>query len=324
MASKSSKVAVVIAVYNRETIWHTAVNSVLKQSQLPQAIIIVDDGSSDNTVSNINVWLEEHKGSKNNLDIKLIQQPHANASCARNRGLEFLQAYDYVLFLDSDDELPHDFIHRTCAKLDENEDVVTVSVPRASYNDIDVTCDDLTDFSQAPFEWMLYHGGAILSCSMFRRSALPAQGFDETMELGEDIILGAQVSLQGRWLVAYGLGTTFQRRTQLNQEDSQGHKNQSPITQLQDAHKHISATLQSIKARKQAVMLYNQSAKRKLSHSYWHYILSMWYRLAAKNQLGVARYLGKYFILGVMHWLLHWLYRSIDIYKVFKRYLAQI
>ena len=88
------KVSVIIPTFNRLSLISRAIDSVLKQTLKPFEIIVVDDGSSDNTSTFI----------KNNYkSVKLIKQKNLGVSKARNVGIKNSSG-DWIALLDSDDE----------------------------------------------------------------------------------------------------------------------------------------------------------------------------------------------------------------------------
>jgi glycosyltransferase involved in cell wall biosynthesis len=89
-------VAVVIPIYNSGTSAITAVRSVLLQTYKCKEIIIVDDGSTDDSVSEISKIFFEH------TNIKVYSIKNCGAAGARNFGISKVTS-DYVAFLDSDD-----------------------------------------------------------------------------------------------------------------------------------------------------------------------------------------------------------------------------
>jgi len=100
--SKSLIVTVIIPLYNRsETILRT-LNSVKDQIHRPIEIIIIDDGSTDDSGEIIKRWKNEN--NCNELSIVYIKQNNAGAPSARNKGLK-LSTGKYIQFLDSDDTL---------------------------------------------------------------------------------------------------------------------------------------------------------------------------------------------------------------------------
>ena len=87
-------ISVVIPAYNAEKFINRAIDSVLAQTYQPDEIIVVDDGSTDDTVSVV---------SKYGSQVKLIRQENAGASAARNSGINAATC-QWIAFLDSDDE----------------------------------------------------------------------------------------------------------------------------------------------------------------------------------------------------------------------------
>lgn len=92
------KISVIIPTYNRERTIKRCISSITSQTTPPYEIIIVDDGSTDKTISIVNEF---------KANIKIIKQNHRGAQAARNLGILNAQG-DYIAFLDSDDEwLPY-------------------------------------------------------------------------------------------------------------------------------------------------------------------------------------------------------------------------
>lgn len=93
-------VSVIVPTYNREKEIARAINSILSQTYVHYEIIIVDDGSTDNT-SEVVEKIEDDR-------IRYIRLDKNQGAChARNVGIQESK-YDYIAFLDSDDEwLPH-------------------------------------------------------------------------------------------------------------------------------------------------------------------------------------------------------------------------
>lgn len=99
-------ISVVIPVYNRENTIRRCIMSVLQQTLLPYEIIIVDDGSADNTIGIV----EEIK-KNSNVNIAIIRGKHKGAQAARNSGIRAAKG-EVIAFLDSDDEWLCDWLKR--------------------------------------------------------------------------------------------------------------------------------------------------------------------------------------------------------------------
>ena len=88
-------ISVVIPLYNKEASIKQSLMSVLSQSYQNFEVVIVDDGSTDNSVAKV----EEIQDSR----IRLIRQKNGGPSKARNTGVKNAKG-EWILFLDADDE----------------------------------------------------------------------------------------------------------------------------------------------------------------------------------------------------------------------------
>jgi len=93
---KNPNVSVIVATYNRANFIDRAIKSILNQIYQDFEIIIVDDGSSDNTEEII-------KGYKDKRIIYIKHKKNQGISTARNTGIKRAKG-EYIAFLDSDDE----------------------------------------------------------------------------------------------------------------------------------------------------------------------------------------------------------------------------
>jgi len=86
--------SIIIPLYNKANFIADAIQSVLNQSYQHFEVIVVDDGSIDDSASRVRA-IDDPR-------IKLIQQPNRGVSCARNQGIDLAKG-DLVCFLDADD-----------------------------------------------------------------------------------------------------------------------------------------------------------------------------------------------------------------------------
>jgi glycosyltransferase involved in cell wall biosynthesis len=91
-------ISVVIPAYNAADTILNCINSVLQQTVSIYEIIIVNDGSLDNTESIVN----EYKVKRNQRNLYIISQPNGGPAKARNRGIMEAKG-DWISFLDADD-----------------------------------------------------------------------------------------------------------------------------------------------------------------------------------------------------------------------------
>lgn len=87
-------ISVIIPTFNRAKLLCRALDSVIAQSTEPTEVIVVDDGSEDNTANTVR---------RRYRDVIYIYQPNRGVSGARNRGLATATG-EWIAFLDSDDE----------------------------------------------------------------------------------------------------------------------------------------------------------------------------------------------------------------------------
>lgn len=99
------KVSIIIPVYNAEKFLGKCINSVLTQTYENWEIIIIDDGSTDNSEKIYNEF------AKNDNRFKVYYQDNKGVSAARNFGINIAQG-KYIIFIDADDWIEKDFIDR--------------------------------------------------------------------------------------------------------------------------------------------------------------------------------------------------------------------
>lgn len=109
-------ISVVIPMYNRKKTIDRCLNSVLTQSYKNLEIILIDDCSTDNTIDYI-------RNTHTDQRICLIQlETNSGAQKARNTGIKKANG-EWIVFLDSDDELTEDSISYRYNILEKNSDV---------------------------------------------------------------------------------------------------------------------------------------------------------------------------------------------------------
>lgn len=95
--------SIIVPVYNVEKYLGTCIQSILDQSYSDFELVLVDDGSSDDSGEICDSYV--------NLDarVSVYHTENKGVSCARNYGLDYAKG-EFVMFVDSDDELPQNAI----------------------------------------------------------------------------------------------------------------------------------------------------------------------------------------------------------------------
>ena len=187
-------VSVVIPNFNGADFIEEAIHSVLAQTYKNIEIIVIDDGSMDNSVEAISCF---------GNSIKLIRSSNQGASSARNLGLEAANGF-YVALLDSDDIWMPDKIERQvaemtlgnfelvyCSLLEFDETGITGSVLKAKY-----AGDCYKFFKKFPDSSIVIGGcsTALIKASILKNSGLFDQSF---IGVGEDLDFFRRISKIG-------------------------------------------------------------------------------------------------------------------------------
>ncbi len=111
-------VSIIVPAYNRADLIDSTLNSICRQTWRPLEVVVVDDGSTDDTVERVRSWFRQVQ-QESDLDVQVICQDNAGAPTARNRGLAE-SGGDFILFLDSDDELHSEKVEKQVRALIAN------------------------------------------------------------------------------------------------------------------------------------------------------------------------------------------------------------
>jgi glycosyltransferase involved in cell wall biosynthesis len=175
-----STISVIIAAYNAEKTILETIQSVQTQTFTDFELIIINDGSRDQTVEIVN--------SINDPRIKLFSYPNGGASISRNRGISHATG-EYIAFLDADDLWTDDKLELLLAALQKNPQA-GLAYSWASYMN-----EDGTSIKPAPpvylegnvYAELLVYDFIVTGSSLIRKQAIDAVGeFDTTLKGAED------------------------------------------------------------------------------------------------------------------------------------------
>ena len=112
-----TKISVIMPTFNSEDFVQRAISSVIKQSFKDWELIIMDDGSSDNTLKIVNSYTAKDGR------IKLVKSLKNGAGAARNLGIDSSKA-DLIAFIDSDDYYDVNFLANAYQLIQDGNDCV--------------------------------------------------------------------------------------------------------------------------------------------------------------------------------------------------------
>lgn len=195
--------SVVIPTYNRAHQICDALDSIASQRRSPDRVIIVDDGSRDNTETVVREWLDKSRPS---WELRYICQENAGPSAARNRGIMEAGLDDFIAFLDSDDVWPDTHLMHIAAFLELHPQAIACSGQSLEMFEDESGRIVSQKLISLPLPLELQGPAAILrspphtSATVIRRSALIDAGlFDRRIKYGEDKLLFMMVSCLGEW-----------------------------------------------------------------------------------------------------------------------------
>lgn len=187
-------VSVVIPAYRAAATIGRALAGVAAQTVRPRQVVVVDDGSDDDTAERARAMAPEMAG----VALTVIRQDNAGAGAARNRGLAEATGA-FVAFLDADDEWLPEKLERSLAELAAGDlTLVAHDFIRREPDGREhtVRCADLFRAAEGGSVYHgLYRRGFIgTSTVVARRQALvDAGGFDETLGTAQDFDLWLKV-----------------------------------------------------------------------------------------------------------------------------------
>src|SRR3989344_1211017 len=213
-------VSVIIPTYNRAKYIQRALDSVLFQSYQNFEIIIVDDGSTDNTKSVLEPYIKDPR-------IFYIYQQNQKVSKARNNGIAQSKG-GYVALLDSDDYwLDNKKLEKQINFFEKNPDYLLTSggIVRITESSKEISRVLNPEFDKAIRDGMLFSCLFAPSGAMFRKSIFEkVGGFNASSDVSEDWEFFLEVGRFGKfynfqdYFVAYLQGT--QNRSNFNRRDN--------------------------------------------------------------------------------------------------------
>lgn len=192
-------ISVVIPLYNKEkTIVHT-LSTVISQTYKLFEVIIVNDGSSDNSVQLINDNFSDSR-------IRIISQENSGVSVARNKGVEEAKG-DWIAFLDADDEWLPDYLSTLMNALIKYPTAEMIGCS-SYYKDLrtgQMNCNALIDryyhqivrinYFMNP-DRMTHVGATIFKKSTF----ICVGGFKTGIRINEDLLLCGLIAMRGNYV----------------------------------------------------------------------------------------------------------------------------
>lgn len=189
------KVSIITPVYNIEKYIKRCLESLINQTYKDIEIIVVDNGSTDNS----NNIVKDLMSSDNR--IKLIECKVKGASATRNKGLDIATG-DYGLFVDSDDYVSEDYVEKMIAKVEKNKSTMVLcnnyelwkdsTDDRKLFKNINnKTLDKLTVIKEIASGAAGLVCGKLFDLNIIRENKIE---FDSNIKLSEDLLFFLDVA----------------------------------------------------------------------------------------------------------------------------------
>jgi glycosyltransferase involved in cell wall biosynthesis len=203
MTAKGPLVSAIIPTYNRAHIVCDAVESVLAQTYAPVEVIVVDDGSTDETLARLKRF-----GNR----IRVIPQANAGPAAARNRGIADSRG-ELISFLDSDDVWLPSKTERQVSLMERAGESVscclcncTIAYKDGSRSSSFERACAMPDYPEglwlnpAPVlstRFMLFNQGVMVRSGVLKRLGC----FDDSLRFAEDYDLPLRLAIEGPWAI---------------------------------------------------------------------------------------------------------------------------
>jgi len=184
------KVSVIIPCYNQGKFLAEAIRSVMEQDYPDKEIIVVNDGSIDNTREVASAFKDT---------IVYVEQPNKGAAAARNVGIS-VSCGKYIAFLDADDICLPGRLNKEAAILDQRPEVGLVASDAYLMDEMGNFLGLKSALSGSPrnpqdFRWETVEYCATTSTVMVRRECFDIAGyFDESLRGGEDWLAWVKIA----------------------------------------------------------------------------------------------------------------------------------
>ena len=175
-------ISIIIPTYNRALIVQDAIQSVLQQTVDCWELIVVDDGSTDDTLDVLDMYKEHQK-------ITILGQSHLGPSAARNYGAKQAKG-DYIIFLDSDDSLRENLLEKLISGNYQNYDLISWEVLRIYDNKKSVWKPEKLENIYNNIKASFLAGSVCFRKEIFEK----VNGYDENLWFGENYELGMRVA----------------------------------------------------------------------------------------------------------------------------------
>lgn len=187
---KQGLISVIVPVYNAGATLSRCIDSILLQSHHDVEIILVDDGSTDDSLSICNAFADCRD------DVIVLSQENAGPSVARNNGLDHANG-EYIAFVDSDDHIDPRMLERLVEPLAAGSSLSCCGVKKAYGNDVRLfpicDCDSLVGPRTYLYDMLLGDLAGYACNRLYRRELVGETRFPVDLKFAEDLVFNCML-----------------------------------------------------------------------------------------------------------------------------------
>jgi glycosyltransferase involved in cell wall biosynthesis len=193
---KRTLVSIIVPVYNVEEYLTDCIDSILAQSEKVYEIILVDDGSTDDSLAIC------YRYAESNSHIRVFHQSNMGVSAARNLGIN-RSLGEYIMFVDSDDIVAPDIIKILLETLESTKTDISISKVYPFIDNLVIPhfkpSSKLTILSSSQALERLFNQSGILNgvySRMYKKSLFTGERFTTGTSIGEDLEMSYRLLLK--------------------------------------------------------------------------------------------------------------------------------
>lgn len=260
-------ISIIVPFFNSQDYIDKCIESVQKQTFKDWELILINDGSTDNSVDIVGKYLQkDHR-------IRLINQYNSGVSEARNRGIDESKG-KYIFFLDSDDYIDGSTLENLYNYAQKtNGDIIIGQRVRINLDNIELKKIKIKSFDQRQairrfLNFRLISG--YVTGKLYKSSLIKNYHFDKNVNYGEDGIFSFNILLEAKKVV-YCNFPSYEYRIRVDsltgRNKDYGEKNLDIFKQVKNVNRKLRyhklwAKIFEFELFRQEICIYNGSSKR--------------------------------------------------------------